>query len=168
MQINITKRFVITGVLTVLTFFATYLLIRPTAESVMREFYEGERYEGWIAAPLKNHTSLVKWRVIEDIADKNMRYRAYAMGFLGECNVTEALPALLAILDDQTEKAVFRADALEAIFLLDPTRAMALADRYAEREDRLGYIAKHVKSGKLPWTDFEDTDNDDVGAVCSQ
>ena len=167
MQIKIDKRFVITSVLTAWTALVAYLLIRPTAESVMREFYEGQRGEVWIADPLKNHTNLVKWHVIEHVAYKNMRYRIYAMGFLGECNVTEALPVLLTILEDQTEEDAFRGQALESISLLDLTLATALAERYTDQWGRLGSAAKHIKMGKLPWTDFDEAD-DEVAAVCSQ
>ena len=138
----------------------------------MHEFYTRKHVgELWLDAPLKCHADTVKMHVIRDITNKDMTYRYYALGFLGECHIKEALPTLLAMLYDPTEADTFRGKVLKAVFLLAPGLAMDLAVQYVDKSDYLSFIAKSVQYGKIPYADNDDHDNlgdpdDEYGAYC--
>lgn len=146
-----------------------YKLFFPSVEDVMRDFYlpasVSGRMESWTADPLRLHADLVKMHVIAAIADKNMKDRRYAIGFLGECGIVEALPALRAILGDATENDVYRGDALESIFRIAPEEGRALAERCKENKGFLGHIAWEIVAGEMSPGDWYDPD-DDPPAEC--
>ena len=162
------KKIVFLCVLTA-AFIYVYRFFNPTADEVMHEFYTRKEVGSlWIDAPLKCHADTVKMHVIRDITNKDMRYRHYALGFLGDCHIKEALPTLLAMLFDPTETDSFRGDVLEAIFLLAPGLAMDLAVQYADKSDSLGSSAKSIQYGRAPWPedDNEGDPDDEYGAYC--
>lgn len=116
-----------------------------TADEVMEDFYEAkDRAEDMLMDPLIVNSDIVKHRVIEEIKDKNMDKRRYAIGYLGNEKINEALPILVAILEDESELDYFRADALESIFLIDKEFGLSKAKKYRKREDLLGRRAKSI------------------------
>ena len=139
----------------VLALVALHFILLPSPEEVLEDFYdlseESDRTESMLANPLRAHAGLVKDLVIREIANKNMRYRRYAIIFLGQCRIREALPALLAILNDETEDEVYRGDALRSIFFIDKEQGLALAQAYRTGEDFLGYRAQKILAGAYPW-----------------
>jgi hypothetical protein len=121
---------------------------RPTVLSVMTDFHGAEgRAEDMLMDPLILHADLVKDRVIQDIKNSEMDKRRYAIAFLGNERIAEAIPSLLVILETEEEKDYFRADALESIFRIDPTRGLELAKSKVDRKDHLGRVARGLLDG---------------------
>ena len=137
--------------------FFLYRELFPTAKDVLADFYrpgsETGRREEMLTNPLKAHADTVKMLVIEKIPDKRMPNRRYAIFFLGDCRIQEAIPALQAILNDKTENAGIRGDALRSIFFIDRDMGLALAEVYNAGNDLLQYSAKTILSGQVTWTD---------------
>ena len=128
---------------------ASHLLSPPTAEEVMENFHTASgRCEGMLMDPLILNADRVKARVIRDIADPAMDKRRYAIGFLGNCEIREALPALRTILNDVSEKDYFRGDALQSIFLIDEAEGLQRAGTFSDRDDFLGLIARDLLGGQ--------------------
>ena len=122
---------------------------RPTVDNVMADFYDNnsQRAEDKLIAPLILHSDLVTGRVIEEIKNRSMEKRRYAIGFLGIIRASEALPVLQEILNDDTEIDYFRADALESIYRISNGEGLRLAANYQERDDLLGYISTDLIRG---------------------
>jgi len=119
-----------------------------TEDEVMKDFFEAkDRAEDMLMDPLIVNSDLVKDRVIEEINDKNMDKRRYAIGYLGNEKINEALPALLSILGDVSEIDYFRADALESIYQIKPSTGLTEARKYINRSDYLGERAKSILNG---------------------
>ncbi|MDH5203965.1 MAG: hypothetical protein OEW69_12020 [Nitrospirota bacterium] len=116
-----------------------------TADEVMNDFYEAKnRAEDMLMDPLIVNSDIVKQRVIEEIKDKNMDKRRYAIGYLGNEKINEALPMLTSILEDENEIDYFRSDALESIYSIDKQSGLTMAKKYSDREDLLGRRAKSI------------------------
>ena len=131
-----------------LTSIAYLLWPSPTADQVMADFYKAEwRAEVMLMDPLILNADIVAPVVIESVKNKKMDKRRYAIGFLGNESIVEALPVLRTILADETEVDHFRADALEAIFQIRQQEGQSLAKIHSHREDFLGHIAKGLLSG---------------------
>ena len=130
-----------------------YVIWRPTADEVMADFHDGSagRAESQLMDPLILHSSAVRARVIEEIRDKNMDRRRYAIGFLGNMEIGESLPALRTVLDDGTEKDYFRADALGSIYRIDRTEGLRWAADFAGRDDILGIVSRELLAGREPY-----------------
>jgi hypothetical protein len=84
--------------------------------------------------------------VIKEVTNKSMPDRDVAIRFLGESKNREALPVLESIVNDETERAEDRADALHAISEIDGIRARELASVHASRSDNLGSSAKALSN----------------------
>jgi hypothetical protein len=136
------------AILCVLIFF----LIRasyPSPEAALAAFYKGSPgFECNIADPLRNDGRRVVPLVLRDLPDKSMRYRRYAIGFLGEHRYVEALPVLERILADITEKDYFRADALLAIYEIAPVRAQSLVTSVENPTGLLDRVVKAIGRGE--------------------
>jgi hypothetical protein len=118
------------------------------ADDVMKDFYRAkDRAEDMLMDPLIVNSDIVKHRVIEEIENKQMDKRRYAIGYLGNEKIVEALPILNSILDDESEIDYFRADALESIYLIDKESSLSKAEKYSKREDLLGRRAKSIVEG---------------------
>ena len=127
------------SVLCVLIFFDS----QPSPESIMADFHRAEgRSEDMIMDPLIMHSSRIKNRVIEEIKDPGMDKRRYAIAFLGNDRIREAIPALETIVNSESEQEYFRGDALESIVMIDEARGRALAKSYSTRQDYLGHVAR--------------------------
>lgn len=124
-------------------------------EDTIKDFYEAhERAEDQLIDPLILNGPRVVPLVLQDLPDKDMPLRRYAIGFLGNGKYEEALPILEQILSDDSEKFYFRADALIAIFSISPDRARELAPGHKNGEDLLGKYAIKIIKGENPiyWT----------------
>ena len=122
----------------------------PTNEAaVMRDFMYGEnRMESQLTIPLERAGSGILPYVLEAIQDKEMPGRRYAIGFIGTEAYEPALPVLRRILEDETEIWYFRADALEAIYLIDPLLALDLSPTYVNGAEWLGRYARNIRDGQ--------------------
>lgn len=78
--------------------------------------------------------------------DASRAERKHAIQSLVTRHHKDALPALEAILNDESEETAFRADALEAISAIDKTRGRELASLHAARSDHLGTSAKALSN----------------------
>jgi hypothetical protein len=87
--------------------------------------------------------------VLAAVAHRKMPRRRYAIAFLGNSGRKDALPTLLRIMNDTSEEPVFRADALEAISVIDFAQGRRLANEFLGRLDYLGAVAKFVQRGEL-------------------
>jgi hypothetical protein len=114
----------------------------PAPEKAMAEFYTRQAPEETLTEPLVRAGAGIVPVVIREIFNKEMPRRRYAIQFLGEQHHRDALPALEAILSDETELDYFRADALQAISEIDGRRGKELASMHTARSDSLGSSAK--------------------------
>ncbi len=124
-------------------------------EDAIKDFYEArDRAEVQLIDPLILNGHRVVPLVLQDLPDKDMRLRRYAISFLGIGKYKEALPILEQILADNSEKYYFRSDALEAIFSISPDRARELAPGHKNGENLLGESASIILNGENPirWT----------------
>jgi len=71
--------------------------------------------------------------VTERIADKEMKYRRYAIGGLEKIKYKPATPILIKILLDKTEIDVFRADALHALTAFDTDEARKIISAFRQQ-----------------------------------
>jgi hypothetical protein len=128
----------------------------PTNEvAVMRDFMYGEnRMESQLTIPLQRAGSGILPSILEAIQDKEMPRRRYAIWFIGIEAYEPALPVLRRILEDETEIWYFRADALEAIYLIDPLLALELSPTYVNEAELLGRYARNIRDG-LPLLTLE-------------
>ena len=115
----------------------------------MREFMYGEnRMESQLTIPLERAGSRILPSVLLAIQDKEMPRRRYAIGFIGTEAYEPALPVLRRILEDETEIWYFRADVLEAIYLIDPPLALELSPAYVHQPELLGRYARNIRDGQ--------------------
>ena len=120
----------------------------PTPEQVLADFYATEdRAEDMLMDPLILHSRRVAPLVIREIDRPEMPRRRYAISFLGQATVREALPVLRRILEDAHEQDYFRADALGAIHSIDSSEGRRLAADYAATQNLLGKVAGEIVSG---------------------
>jgi len=115
------------------------------------DFYEAkDRAEDQLMDPLILTGHRVVPLLMENLPNKEMRLRRYAIGFLGNGGYVEALPTLERILKDESEIYYFRADALLAIYQISKTRAKELASLYVNGQELLGRFAGKIVADKNP------------------
>ncbi len=85
--------------------------------------------------------------LLEIVADKDAPRRRETIQMLGVAGFSEALPALEAVLNDDSEKDFIRAEALLAIFSIDDERARSYAEQYREEISQIGRVAEDILSG---------------------
>ena len=85
--------------------------------------------------------------VIRGVADRNMPKRRYAIQFLGNGGFDEAVPVLRRILADKAEDDWMRADALQAIYMIQQSEGAGLAVDYREQDGVLGTLARRAIAG---------------------
>ncbi len=136
----------IIGVSTVV--FGIWWLWPINENSVMWDFMYGEnRMEEQLTIPLERAGSMILPSVLKAIQDKEMPRRRYAIGFIGTEAYEPALPVLRRILEDETEIWYFRADALEAIYQINPHLAFELSAAYLDEPEWLGRFARNIRDG---------------------
>lgn len=122
-------------------------------EDALKDFYaakDQDRVEDQLTDPLILVGESVVPLILKELPNKEMRYRRYAISFLGNGRYKQALSSLEKILSDASENDYFRSDALRAIYLISDIRAKALAPVYIDRRDSLGKTAKDIALGKFP------------------
>jgi hypothetical protein len=116
---------------------ATGVLRSPDA--ALEEFYtRRDAAEDQLADPLIVTGCRSAHLVAREIANPEMRYRRYAISYLGNRRCRAAEAALVKIVEDPREEALFRADALEAITRIDPQRGLRLAATYSLHDQSIG------------------------------
>jgi hypothetical protein len=82
-------------------------------------FHNQSVSEEYIDRPILEAGYQIGQIITENIADKEMKYRRYAIGGLEKIKYKPATPTLTKILLDKSELEVFRADAYEALTTFD-------------------------------------------------
>lgn len=114
-------------------------------EAAFRDFASAShRAEIQLTDPLVLAGAGVLPLVHEAIKDKNFRLRRYAIGHLGCARYAAALPTHERILADVTERDYFRADALEAVWLISTERGHYLAQPLLSAGDVLGRAGRDL------------------------
>jgi hypothetical protein len=101
-------------------------------ENTLQIFYMGD-HEPELADPLILAGDRVGPTVTQAISNANMPLRRYAISFLGDDTVREAIPTLERIVSTETEADYFRGDALEAIYKTDPSVGRRIASGFDKR-----------------------------------
>jgi len=85
--------------------------------------------------------------ILQEIRNRSMERRVYAIGFLGYGKYVEAIPDLVLILMDGQDSEHARGSALRAIHRISPRLGRRLAAEYSERSDSLGVSAARIVEG---------------------
>ena len=117
--------------------------------SVWDRFYKGD-HEPELDDPLIAAGPPMTPAIVEAIQHKDMKYRRYAIGALGQIGDKRAIPPLEKLLQDKTEIDYFRGDALQSIYRLDQKRGTVYAERYAGENEYLRMISEAIKK-REPW-----------------
>ena len=118
--------------------------LRQDPSDVMADFYSNPGPEETLMDPLIVAGPSIYPTVIAAIKDKKMPLRRYAISFLGNEEVTDAIPRLINIVEDESELDYFRGDALAALYKIELRQAKELASSYVDRDDTLGRYATAV------------------------
>jgi hypothetical protein len=116
-----------------------YASVPRSADAAIERFYSAtDVAEGQLMNPLLLGGRKVVPRLIEEVKNKTMQRRRYAIAALGHLGDPSAIPVLMAIVNDSTELDYFRCDALEAIARIDRERGREVAREY--RNTDIGYM----------------------------
>ena len=114
------KATVFTGLFTAIFYFAVGQIVdKKCAFHYYTVFHNQSVTEEYIEEPILNAGYQIGPILTENIADKEMKYRRYAIGGLEKLNYKPAIPTLTKILFDKSELEVFRADAYQALTTFD-------------------------------------------------
>ena len=120
-------------------------------QDALNDFYAvSDRAEDQLMDPLILNGRRVVPYIIQEIRNKDMKLRRYAIGFLGNGRYIEAIPVLEQILADESEIWYFRSDALESIYQIAPIRARELAAKHIDGPELLGRVSREITSGQHP------------------
>lgn len=131
-----------------LYFIIQHFFLTPP-EKALYTFYTAESNEQTdLIDPLILAGRRVVPLLLKEIIRRDMPRRRHAIAALGNLGDWRAMPALEAILHDQTEQDFFRADALEAIALIDKDVGRYFAKQYADSESMyLAQVSKNIIAG---------------------
>jgi len=118
--------------------------LSQTPEEALQSFYANEGAEDMLSDPLVLAGDKVVPLVINEVRNKQMQRRRYAITFLGNGPYLGAIPVLEEILNDDTEKDYFRGDALLALYRVSKEKGLDYAKKYKDRDDYLGRMCKEV------------------------
>jgi hypothetical protein len=120
------------------------VLRSASPQEALQQFYSYRGAEDMLMDPLILAGDEVVTLVKEKVKDKQMVRRRYAIGFLGNGAYREALPELQGILQDHSERDIFRGDALEAIYMIDSSFGLKHARNYQQESNYLGQVANDI------------------------
>ena len=112
------------------------------AKQVLQQFYSDDAPESINDRFLLQAGKPIVPYVAAEIADRNMPKRRYAIIVLGTIGDARALPALEKIINDQTESAWIRGDALTAIWHINKEMGKEYARKYGGDK---GYIDRTIQ-----------------------
>lgn len=114
------KTTTITALLTTIFYFAVGQVVeKKCAFHYYFVFYNQSVSEEYIDKPIFEAGCQIGAIVTENIADKEMKYRGYAIGGLEKIKYKPSTPTLTKILLDKSEIDAFRADAYQALTAFD-------------------------------------------------
>ena len=106
--------------------------IAASPEQSLKEFYSSQGAEDQLMDPLILAGVSVVPLLLDEVANKEMPRRRYAIGALGNIQDRSALAVLEDILGDTSEKDYFRCDALNALGMIDFQRAKKISEMYRQ------------------------------------
>jgi hypothetical protein len=131
-------------------FFVMWPWLHPSPEEALEEFLTAtDVAEDQLLCPLVRSGRAAVPFVLGRVRDPEMPRRRYALSFLGSGDYVEAVPTLVALVQESGEKDYVRADALAALFHIDEVKGRASARAYAARTDLLGHTARAVLQREL-------------------
>ena len=110
-------------------------------------FYDLSDHEPEIDDPLIAAGRPMVPAICEAIAHQDMKYRRYAIGALGYIGDRKAVPTLVGLLENASEKAYFRSDALLAIYQIDQPLGTRYARQYRYADKPIAMIAEAILRG---------------------
>jgi hypothetical protein len=120
-------------------------------EAAFQDFTKAkDRAEDQLTDPLVLAGPRVRPLAHAAVKDRSFPLRRYAIGYLGCAKYAAATTTFQAILNDESEKDYFRADALEALWSIDHANGLRLANEYSARADSLGHVARGLLVGTWP------------------
>ncbi len=125
-----------------------FIRVKPwlSAEQILARFYSQQSVVGiaedMLMDPLILGGSKVVPLIIQEIQNKDMPLRRYAISFLGNGGFVESKSILNRILNDEMEIYYIRFDALVSLYNIDPQMAQQVTEKYILREDQLGQMVK--------------------------
>lgn len=111
-------------------------------------FYDLSDHEPEIDDPLIAAGRPMVPAICEAIAHQDMKYRRYAIGALGYIGDHKAVPTLVGLLENASEKAYFRSDALLAIYQIDQPLGTRYARQYRYADKPIAMIAEAILRGE--------------------
>ncbi|MCD6391879.1 MAG: hypothetical protein J7M40_00050 [Planctomycetes bacterium] len=129
--------------------FLGFRLLVPSPEDAYKRFLTNtDLAEDQSTDPLILGGKQVIPLVLEGIGSADMPRRRYAIAFLGDQSIHEAIPLLRAILEDPSELEYFRGDALEAIMNINSELGIRLAQGKIDTDGHLGFVAQRIMNGE--------------------
>jgi hypothetical protein len=114
---------------------------------VWHAFYDLSDHEPEIDDPLIAAGRPMVPAICEAIAHPDMKYRRYAIGALGYIGDRKAVPTLVGVLENASEKAYFRSDALLAIYRIDHKLGTRYARQYRHADAPVAGTAEAILRG---------------------
>lgn len=145
-QVSTMKKKTIIIIITVLILIASPFLYKYflyplslyiSPKHAVKVFLERDCAEDQIINPLIIAGKKVIPYIIEEIRNKEMDLRRYAIGALGHIGDEKVIPFLMSILNDDDEIYYFRYDAIEAIAMINIARAREVANIFIEKEIKM-------------------------------
>ncbi len=114
------KTSIITAIATIIFYFLIGKVVDKKCAFFYYSVFQNQSVtEEYIDRPILESGYQIGPIVTENIADKEMKFRRYAIGGLEKIKYKPAIPTLTKILLDRTELDVFRADAFQALRAFD-------------------------------------------------
>ncbi len=137
----IKKYYKTTGILTIVIL-AFYFIIgqmsdKKCASHYYSVFINQSTKEDLLTRPIKEAGYYIGPILTEKIADREMKYRIYAIGGLKEIKYKPATSVLAKILIDKTEYIEFRAAAYEILSYFDTDETRKILNNYREQSDSI-------------------------------
>ena len=129
-RINITNVYPILVLVTILLGCSEESHKTLTPKKAIEIFYEVDVAEDQLMDPLIISGYEVVPLVIDDILDKDMKRRRYAIGALGNIGDKSAISTLEQILMDKSEDSYIRCDAINSIAMIDYGKGKELAESF--------------------------------------
>lgn len=137
----IKKSFKIASLICILTiliyFIAGHYIDKKCAYSYYSVFHNQSVAEEYIVRPIKQAGYQIGSILTEQIIDKEMKYRLYAIGGLKEIKYKPSISVLAKILIDTSEKIEFRANAYEVLSFFNTAESKKILDDFRVKSDSI-------------------------------
>lgn len=115
-----------------------------SAQIALEKFYNFQGEETANMDPLILAGEKVVPLLLEEIKNRNMPKRRYAIGFLGNGEYIQSIPVLEKILNSSDETDIYRGDALLSIYQINKELGMKYAKEHKDDQNFVGEIAQDI------------------------